>query len=109
MSRLSRALRLVGRSNCSPLTPKRWTAHRPPLAVERLDDRSLPASLSLTNTVLSYTAGNPVANNLTVTQGAGTYTFNDTAETITTTVAGSTGSGTHAVTVPASGVSALSV
>jgi parallel beta-helix repeat protein len=62
--------------------------------------------------VLQYTASAGVANNLTVSLAAGTYTFNDTGERIFVTGAGSTGfsgTGTITVTCPAGAVSSIVV
>jgi Ca2+-binding RTX toxin-like protein len=67
-------------------------------AVELLEDRLVPATLSISPTgVLTYTASAGIANNLRVTLSSGpgldTYTFQDTAEPI------ALGAGTSAWTV----------
>lgn len=99
---LSRALGLSRLQN-SPSRPKA----RPSLAVEALEDRRVPATLQLLNGVMTYTAGAAVANNLSVALNGATYTFQDTAETITVLgVPGATGSGTNTVSIPAAQVQA---
>src|SRR4051812_9089375 len=56
-----------------------------PLGVEALETREVPATLSFASSVLTYTAGAGVANNLTVTYdgNTSTYTVTDAGETIT--------------------------
>src|SRR5262245_3833576 len=75
---------------------------RPQLGLEVLEDRWMPASLQVVNGLLTYTAGNGIANKLNVSASiAGTYTFQDTAETITVVgIPGAVGSGTKIVTLP---------
>src|SRR5881397_3095880 len=78
-------------------------------AIETLEERRLLATVTLNNNVMIYTAGNQVANNLVITETGTAYSFNDTGETITTAVAGASGSGTNTVTVPKSGATSLLV
>jgi Ca2+-binding RTX toxin-like protein len=78
---------------------------RPHLGIEALEDRLVPSTLKIAAGVLTYDAGAGVANNLSVSLSGATYTFKETAETISVLgIAGATGSGTHTVTVPAAQV-----
>src|SRR5262249_20901901 len=78
---------------------------RPQLGVEVLEDRWVPSTLQVVNGVLNYTAGTGVANHLTVSLSGSTYTFTDSAETISVLgIAGATGSGTHTVSLPTTAV-----
>src|SRR5262245_34228458 len=78
---------------------------RPQLGVEALESRWVPSTLQVVDGVLTYTAGAGVANNLSVSLSGTTYTFRDTAETISVVgIPGSTGSGTNTVTLPAAAV-----
>jgi hypothetical protein len=74
--------------------------------LEVLEDRLVPATLQVVNGMLTYTAANGIANRLDVSaSSAGTYTFQDTAETITVVgIPGAVGGGTKIVTVPTSQV-----
>jgi Ca2+-binding RTX toxin-like protein len=74
------------------------------LEIEGLENRLVPAALSLSNGVLTYTAGTDTANNLSVALSGSTYTFNDTAETIRVAGVTATGNGTNTVSVSSSGV-----
>src|SRR4051812_40434304 len=83
--------------------------------IQALEDRRLfAATLEIIGGVLTYN-GSAVSNDLSVSvsspSGAGTYTFNDTGETITVgpTAAGlgALGSGTNTVTVPDGAVNAM--
>jgi hypothetical protein len=59
----------------------RRTARAPRrLAIEGLEDRTVPATIAVSNGVLTYTAFIDVANNLTISHADGTYTFTDTGE-----------------------------
>jgi Ca2+-binding RTX toxin-like protein len=77
---------------------------RPRLAVEGLEDRTVPATLQILDGLLTYTAGAGVANNLSVSFANGNYTFTDTAEKINLLGVAGSGSGTNTVTVPAAEV-----
>ncbi len=59
-----------------------------------------PAALTFSGGLLVYTAGASVNNSLTVTETGTSYTFADTAETISCSIQGQVGSGTNTVTVP---------
>jgi hypothetical protein len=74
------------------------------LALECLEDRTVPSTLNIVNGQLNYFAKTNVSDNLTISLSGSTYTFNDTADTITlgSGTAGFTGSGTNTVTGPAS-------
>src|SRR5262249_23959534 len=73
---------------------------------EALEDRCLPATLQVVGGLLTYTAGNGIANKLNVTANSAiTYTFQVTAETIVVVgIPGAVGSGTKVVTPPTSQV-----
>ena len=83
--------------------------------LEPLEERRLLATLDIASGTLSYLASPKVANVLTIstTGRSGSYTFSDSAETITLTphaiAAGWTGSGTHKVTGPDSSVTSITV
>jgi Ca2+-binding RTX toxin-like protein len=89
------------------------TARRPAPArgrrpiVEALEDRLVLSTLQIVNGALTYTAGAGVANDLTVSLVGASYTFTDTAETITAT--NLAGNGTNTVTVPASLVTSMTL
>jgi Ca2+-binding RTX toxin-like protein len=84
---------------------RRTKPSRPQLGVEALEGRWVPATLQIVNGLLTYTAGAGVANNVTVSLSGTTYTFRDTAETISVLgIPGATGSGTNTVTLPAAAV-----
>ncbi len=76
--------------------------------LERLEDRTVPASLDITTGSLLYTATAGFDNDLSIGVASGDYSFTDTGETITVTTnamaAGWTGSGTNTVVGPASSV-----
>ncbi|MDB5324823.1 MAG: alkaline phosphatase, partial [Phycisphaerales bacterium] len=83
--------------------------------IQALEGRRLFAStLDVIGGVLTYN-GSAVNNNLTVSvsspSGAGSYTLNDTGETITVTVAaqglGATGNGTNTVVIPDGAVNSM--
>ena len=78
------------------------------LYVEQLEARDVPATITGTTT-LTYTAATGINNNLSVTISGANFVFNDPAETsgITTSITGSSGSGTTTVDVPTSGVTAI--
>ncbi|QJW94920.1 beta strand repeat-containing protein [Frigoriglobus tundricola] len=98
-------------SKTNPIRRPR-SAHkpRPRLAIEGLEDRTVPSTLQLVGGALNYTATAGVANHLSVSVSSGAFTITDTAETITVVgVAGAAGSGTHTVAfsstaVPAAGM-----
>lgn len=93
--------RVVGPRATTDRRGRRPMKTRSHLAVEALEDRWVPATLQIVNHVLTYSAGNGVANTLTVSYGSGAYTLRDTAETISVLgIPGATGGGTNTVTVP---------
>src|SRR5579862_4036964 len=69
--------------------------------------RAVQAATITGTTTLTYAAGAGVNNNLSVTIVTGNFVFNDTGETITTSITGSSGSGTNTVMVPTTGVTAI--
>ncbi len=81
--------------------------------IEILEARIAPATLDVTGGVLTYTAGNAIANALAVAIAGANYSFNDTGETITltanATAAGFTGGGTNTVLGPNTAVTSISV
>lgn len=77
------------------------------LRLEVLEDRDVPAVISLASGVLTYDAGSGVDNNISVAISGTDFVFTDTAEVITTGAAGATGSGTNSVSVPTAGVTGL--
>ncbi len=81
------------------------------LWVERLEDRLTPSTLSLIGGDLQYLATSTETNALTVSYSGAThkYTFADTGALITSTISGETGSGTHTVTVPDTGVTTIAI
>ena len=81
------------------------------MALERLEDRVTPSTLSLTAGNLKYLATSTETNNLTVSYSSAThkYTFADTGATITSTIPGESGSGTHTVTVPDTTVTTIAI
>ena len=72
--------------------------------VEQLEVREVLSTIGSSSGVLTYTAGAGVNNNISVTISGSNFVFNDTAETITCSISGETGSGTNTVTVPTSGI-----
>jgi hypothetical protein len=78
-----------------------------------LENRCTPATLTIDNTAhtLVYSASAGVNNNLSLTGNATSYTFNDSAETITLAgdTAGWSGSGTNTVTGPSAGYTSIAV
>lgn len=96
--------------------PIRSSKRRPParkLFLEKLEDLNLLSTLDVTAGSLTYAAADGIDNNLTIALVGGnpatSYSFNDTAETITLStnakLAGWTGDGTNTVTGPISSVS----
>ena len=81
------------------------------MVLERLEDRLTPSTLSLAGGDLQYVATSGETNNLTVSYSTAThkYTFADTGALITSTISGETGSGTHTVVVPDTGVTNISI
>jgi hypothetical protein len=55
---------------------------RPRLGLESLEDRLVPSTVSVVNRVVTYDAGDAVANNLTISRSGSTYTFAETGEPI---------------------------
>jgi Ca2+-binding RTX toxin-like protein len=97
--------RLVGPQTNTNRRCRRTKKARLQLAVEALEDRSVPSTLQVVNGVLNYTGGAGIANHLTVSLSGTTYTFTDTAEKISALgIPGATGSGTNTVTLPAAQV-----
>jgi hypothetical protein len=69
-----------------------------------LENRTVPSTLTLPSAGnLSYTA--TASYNLTLSYNGTNYVVNDTTQTITTTISGWTGSGTHTVSGPVAGSS----
>ncbi|MFO0796528.1 MAG: tandem-95 repeat protein [Gemmataceae bacterium] len=95
--------------------PRRWirslfarpAARRAALRVEGLEGRDLPATLDLSGGTLTYAAAAGINNSLSVTVSGSNFVFADGGETITTTLAGATGSGSNTVSVPFASVTAL--
>ena len=79
---------------------RRTRSRKPTLRIESLEPREVPASLDLSNNVLTFTATAGIDNNVSVTIAGGNFVFTDSAETVTTTIDGATGSGTNTVNVP---------
>src|SRR5262249_31447384 len=79
------------------------------LRIDHLESREVPANLDLTGGTLTYTAGAGINNVVSVTISGSNFVIGDTAETITTSISGASGSGTNSVTVPTSGVTALAL
>jgi Ca2+-binding RTX toxin-like protein len=77
------------------------------LGLELLEDRTALSTLSIINGVLTYTAGNGIANNLTIALAGTTYTFTDTAETIS--APNLAGNGTNSVSFSAGLVTSLNL
>jgi len=69
------------------------------LGFERLEDHMVPATLSISNGVLSYTAAAGEFNNLTVSRTGSTVTFNDTGAILTAFGSGFTTVNSRTVTV----------
>jgi autotransporter-associated beta strand protein len=82
-----------------------------PLRLELLEDRTVPSStVTLASGVLAYTAGTSDTNNLTFSFNSATGVFSfveNGGVTINTSISGSTGSGTSAVTVPDTAVTSV--
>ncbi|HZZ80061.1 MAG TPA: autotransporter-associated beta strand repeat-containing protein, partial [Gemmataceae bacterium] len=78
------------------------------LGFEFLESRLAPATLAGTTT-LTYTAGSGINNNLSVTISGSNFVFTDSAETITTSISGATGSGTNTVNVPTASVTGITL
>ncbi|MBO0698235.1 MAG: hypothetical protein J2P46_07565, partial [Zavarzinella sp.] len=94
-----------------PVLPSRRAAkpRARSLRIEGLESRVVPANLDLSSGTLAYAAGAGVNNNLSVTISGSNFVFTDTAETITTSIPGATGSGTNTVSVPTDGVTAITL
>lgn len=93
--------------------PRPGTARR--LRLERMEDRAVPASLSVVDVNgdasdmrLTYTADPGESNVLTVTVSGGNYVFNDPLAA-GITAAGMTGSGTPTVSVPTAGIDSIAI
>src|SRR5262245_4879019 len=92
-------LRSLARLFAPRETTRRHRRPRPRL--EALEERWVPATLQVVDGLLTYTAATGVANNLSVSLSGTSYTFRDTAETISVVgIPGATGSGTNTVTLP---------
>jgi autotransporter-associated beta strand protein len=87
---------------------KRVRKERRSPSFDALERRELPATISGT-TVLTYAAGAGIDNNLTVAISGANFVFTDTAETITTSIAGATNSGTNSVSVPTASVTGITL
>lgn len=79
---------------------------RRPLGLQALESREVPATLQILDGVLTYTAANGVANNLSVATSVVGYTFNDSSEPIHVIGLQAIGSGTNSVAVYGSQVPA---
>ena len=94
-------------------SPVRTPVRKTRLALERLECRTVPASLDVFGNTLSFAAAAGINDNLSVRLANNSYTFTDTADTIALTsaavAAGWTGSGTNAVTGPATGITLLNL
>ncbi len=73
------------------------------LQIEQLETREVPATLTTSGSILTYTATAGVSNNISVTTSGSNFIFTDSAEAITTSISGATGSGTNSVSVAISG------
>ncbi len=93
-----------GRARANRFIPHR--RFRP--VIESLESRLAPATITGT-TALTYTAGTGINNNISVTIVTGNFVFTDTAETITTSVTGATGSGTNTVDIPTTGITGVTL
>ncbi len=76
--------RLSRLRNWMTTSPEALKAGKPKsrLNVEALEDRLALSTVSITNRVLTYDAGDNVANNLTISRSGSTYTFSETGEAI---------------------------
>lgn len=84
-------------------------ARKSKLRIESLEHREVPATLDLTSGVLEYVAGSGINNSLAVSISGSDLVFTDSAEVITTSIAGAVGSGTNTVNVPLAGITGLSL
>ena len=83
---------------------RKW---KPALRIEGLENREVPATLDLSNGVLTLTAGSGINNSTSVTISGGNFVITEAGETIDTSIAGATGSGTGTVNVPTAGVTGI--
>src|SRR5262245_27627223 len=86
---------------------RRNRSRKPALRIDSLEAREVPATLELSNNVLTRTAGAVVNNSVSVTISGTDVVVADSSETIATSIAGATGSGSNSVTVPMSGVTGI--
>src|SRR5262249_9589436 len=106
---------LLNRLRKNLSTPARHLKPRPPkkrrhqLSLDPLETRDLPATITNVSNVLNYNAGAGINNNLSVTVSGTNFVFNDTGETITTSISGATGSGTNTVNVPTASVTGITL
>src|SRR5262245_65910485 len=104
---LPHLLELLARSRRKSRPPQA----RPRLELEGLEDRTVPAVVSVVNGVLTYSAANNVANNLSVSYDSAQhrYTLTDSSEIIFLGggVQGGNGNFTSSVSFSDSNISAL--
>ena len=70
------------------------------LWVEPLEVREVLSTITMGSGILTYTAGTGINNNISVSIVGSNFQFNDTAETITCSISGASGSGSNTVDVP---------
>ncbi|WP_020473898.1 Ig-like domain-containing protein, partial [Zavarzinella formosa] len=88
---------------------RRSNPSRTVLRIENLEAREVPADISFALGVLTFTAGTGINNNTSVTISGSNFVFNDTAETITSSATGASGSGTNTVTIPTTNVTGITL
>ncbi len=77
--------------------------------VEQLEVREVLSTLTTAGNIATYTAGAGISSNIDVTSSGTNFVFNDSAETITCSIPGESGSGTNTVTIPIAGVASSGV
>ena len=77
--------------------------------VEPLEIRELLSTLATASNVLIYTASSSSSSNVDVQTSGTNFIVSDSAETITCSIPGETGSGTNSVTVPIANVASSGV
>jgi hypothetical protein len=87
--------------------PKRTTARRRALGLEALEDRAVPASLTLSGGVLTFTAGAGVANDVQVYSTPSGVLIVDPSETIDSASPLVSGNHSHLVSIPAGAVQSI--
>jgi trimeric autotransporter adhesin len=96
LQRMRALLRVASRSPNRTAPSRRFVG----LALERMEARVAPASLTSASGALVYAASSGVNNNVSVSISGGDFVLVDSAETITTTLSGENGSGSHSVSIP---------